>query len=288
MPETAPTAVDTMGTSNENLVAELATKDCFAEVLGRLGKHEEAEALLRDALETRKTVLGQSPEHPDMRRTMNNLAGTLTQNDINEAEVLFRQVLEADVKALGYEHVYTIISMNNLAEILSRQGKHEDAVDMQRRTVKLSQTVHGLDHHETVALMDNLRDLLTRQGKTEEAEQMLRERPILHHKAMERQKEYDENEESQRKALVLCQTDVERITVLRNLAELLETKGRYDEAEGFLQQLVKLSTDVHGSRDQGVESSMRGLGVVLSKQRKYKEAEEVFRSLLVVEKTEIS
>jgi tetratricopeptide (TPR) repeat protein len=286
-PETAQAAVATMETANENLVAELATKDCLAEVLARLGKREEAEALLRNALETRKTVLGQSREHPDMRRTMNNLAGTLIPDDIAEAEMLFRKVLEGDEKALGYEHVYTIISMNNLAEVLSRQGKHEEAVDMQRRTVELSQTVRGLDHHETVALLDNLRELLTRQGKTEEAEQMLRERPILHHKAMERQKEYDEEEESHRKTFALCQTDAERITALRNLAELLETKGRYDEAEGFLQQLVKLSTDVYGSRDRGLQSSMRGLGVVLSKQRKYKEAEEVFRGLLVLEKTEI-
>ncbi|MCJ1475400.1 hypothetical protein MMC13_004062 [Lambiella insularis] len=280
--ETSTATAATMGTGNENLEAQLATKDCLAEVLCRQGKHAEAEALLRDALETRKTVLGQSQEHSDMRRTMNNLAGTLIPDDTAEAEMLFRQVLEADKKALGPEHIDTITSMNNVAEMLSRRGKPEEAVEMQRRAVKTSQTVRGLDHHETVALMDNLRELLRRQGNTEEAEHMLREMPVLHHKAMERQNEHDEEEVSQRKALALCQTDVERITASKNLAELLEKKGRYQEAEGFLRQSVKLSTSVSGGQDQSLQSSKRGLGVVLSMQHKYKEAEEVFRSLLVV------
>jgi tetratricopeptide (TPR) repeat protein len=286
-PETAAAAVATMGTANENLLAALATKDCLAEVLARQGKHGEAEAMLRDTLETRVKVLCQTREHPDVRRTMNNLAGTLIPDKIVEAEILFRQVFEADEQALGCEHVYTITSMNNLAEILSRQGKHKEAVDLQRRTVKLSQIVRGFDHPETVALMDNLRELLTRQGEIAEAEQMLRERPILHQKVMERQKEYREEEVLHRKALAQCQTDVERITALKNLAELLETEGRYTEAEDFFQQLVKLFIDVYGSGNQGLQSSQRGLGVVMSKQRKYKEAEEVFRGLLLVQKTDV-
>ncbi|MCJ1318979.1 hypothetical protein MMC15_004311 [Xylographa vitiligo] len=282
-PLTAPAASATVGTANEDLLAELATKDCLADVLGRQGRHKEAEALLRDGLETRKTVLAQSPEDPDMLRTMNNLAGTLTRDDIVEAEMLFRQVLEADVKALGHEHAYTITSMNNVAHNLSEQGKHEAAEDMQRRAVELSQTLRGPDHPETLDLMDNLRDFLRVGGKPDEAERMLRARPALHHQAIQKQKEPDEKEVALRKALELCHTDVERIPALRNLAELFETKGRYDEAEGYFQQLVKLPADVYGSRDRDLQSSKRSLGVVLSRQRKYKEAEEVLRGLLVVQ-----
>ena len=148
---TAPAAVATVGTANEDLLAELATKDCLAEVLCRQDRHKEAEALLRDALETRKTVLGQSLEDPDMLRTINNLAGTLIQDDNVEAEMLFRQVLEADIKSVGYEHAYTITSMNNVAQNLSAQGKHAAAEDLQRRTVELSQTLRGPDHPETLA-----------------------------------------------------------------------------------------------------------------------------------------
>ncbi|MCJ1296683.1 hypothetical protein MMC34_008249 [Xylographa carneopallida] len=270
------------GSANEDLLAELATKDYLAEVLCRQDRHKEAEALLRDALETRKTVLGQSQEDPDMLRTMNNLAATLTQNEFVEAEMLFRQVLEADVKALGYEHPYTITSMNNVAQTLHGLGKHEAAEDMQRRTVELSQRVRGTDHPETLGLMDNLRELLEVQEKTQEAEQMLRERPVLHHQATQKQKEHDDKEILLQKALELCHADIERIPALRNLAELLETKGRYDEAEVYLQQLVKLSVNIYGSRDRDLQSSKRGLGVVLSRQRKYNEAEEVFRSLLMV------
>ena len=272
---------------NKTFLAALATKDCLAEVLGRQGKNEEAEALLRDVLQTRETVLGQTRENPDVRRTMNNLAGTLLPDHNAEAETLFREVFEADKKTMGYEHVYTITSMNNLAEIWSRQGKQKEAEDMMRHTVELSQKVRGADHPETVDLMDNLRELLRRQGKTEEAEQMLLQRPVLRQKVVEKQKAYDEEEASLRQVLALCQTDTEKTAALRNLSGLMETKGRYSETEDLLQQLIKLSTDVNGNQDQGLQSSKRGLGVVMSRQGRYREAEEVFRALLVEENTQL-
>ena len=276
----APAASLSSDPKSQALLRALATKDCLAEVLGRQGKREEARALLRNVLETRQTVLEQDPEHPDMCRTMNNLAGTLEPDNIAEAEMLFRQVFEADKKSKGYEHVYTIISMNNLAEILSRQGKYEEAEEMMRHTLKLSQIVRGPDHPETVALMDNLRELLGRQGKTTEAEQMLQQRPAFQQKASDRQKDTSEAERVCRGRLELSETDVERAAALRYLAGVLEAEGRYSEAESALQRSLTLLAATHNVRGQNLYSCKQSIGVVMSKQCKYKDAETIFQELL--------
>jgi Tetratricopeptide repeat len=44
------------------------------------------------------------------------------------------------------EHSYTLISMNNLAEVLSDQNKCEQAKDIHRQALRLYETVSGKGH----------------------------------------------------------------------------------------------------------------------------------------------
>ena len=63
--------------------------------LGKLGKHEEAEAMEREVLAARQEVLG--PRHPDTLGAMNNLAITLGRlGKRAEAEAMEREVLAAE------------------------------------------------------------------------------------------------------------------------------------------------------------------------------------------------
>jgi tetratricopeptide (TPR) repeat protein len=261
-----------------HLLADLATKDCLAEVLARQGKRAEGEALLRDALEQRKTILGQTISDPDVRRTMNNLAGTL--NDGDEALVLFRQVFEGDKADLGLEHAYTIISLNNIGQFLSHQGNHAEAEVTMRQVVALGQAVHGPYHHETVAYMDNLREILIKNGKTDEAQNMLDERPKLHQTMAKKQTEDGEQETASRKELEESKDDTVKASVMRSLADVLEKRGQYVEAESMLRDSISLAQNLPNRSEVDLQSSQRGLGVLLSRQGKYREAEEVFRGLL--------
>jgi tetratricopeptide (TPR) repeat protein len=275
---TPPVQQSLTADQRNRLLADLATKDCLAEVLARQGKRVEGEALLRDALEQRKNVLGQTVADPDIRRTMNNLAGTL--NDASEALVLFRQVFESDQAVLGLEHAYTIISLNNIGQFLSHQGSHAEAEVTMRQVVALSQTVHGSYHHETVAYMDNLREILRKNGKTEEAQKMLDERPRLHQTMAEKQTEHGHQESASRKALADSEDDAEKASALRSLAEALEMKGQYMEAESVLRDAIGLAESLPDRSKADLESSKRGLGILLSRQGKYREAEELFWGLL--------
>jgi Tetratricopeptide repeat len=73
---------------------------------------------------------------------------------------------------LGAEHPSTLDSMDNLAVVLNRQGKHAEAEEIQRQTLRLYTKVLGAEHPSTLRSMNNLVDALRQQGKHEEAENM--------------------------------------------------------------------------------------------------------------------
>jgi len=50
--------------------------------------------------------------------------------------------------------------MNNLALVLSSQGKYEQAEQMHRQTLGLRERVQGREHPNTLTSMDNLAEVL--------------------------------------------------------------------------------------------------------------------------------
>ncbi|KAK0337817.1 hypothetical protein LTR94_002910 [Friedmanniomyces endolithicus] len=267
--------------STERLRKDLATKDSLAAVLTKSGRWDEAETLLREVLKARET-LGQTIADEDMLMTMNNLGA----------------VLEADEKSLGSEHTDTITSMNNLADVLTRQGKLDEAEPMQRRVVALSKQVRGLEHPETLSAMGNLGDILLRQKKYEEAETVSREALDLRRKVLReghpetasslnnlaavlsKRGKFDEAEALHREQFALAQTNLEKIASTSGLARFLSSRGRYDEAESLLQDAVKMSTEEFGPNHPTTRSAMSDLGDVLLRNGKYQGAEDLQRKIL--------
>jgi Tfp pilus assembly protein PilF len=105
------------------------TKDLPSNLLHKLGvcshlqgKYAEAEAMHRQTLQLKETVLGK--DHPDTLASMNNLATSLCQQGkYAEAEAMQQQTLQLKETVLGKDHPDTLASMNNLAESL-RGRKH--------------------------------------------------------------------------------------------------------------------------------------------------------------------
>ena len=70
----------------------------------------------------------------------------------------------------GTEHPDALVRMNNLALLLNRQRKSDEAERVHRRTVELYGTVIGPDHPGMLASMNNLAAVLCRQSIYDEAE----------------------------------------------------------------------------------------------------------------------
>ena len=103
-----------------------------APVPGQAGR---GRAALPPGRGTRARVLG--PEHFATLASMNNLAEVLrARGKLDEAEPLFRQVVEAGHRVLGPEHPTTLTVMSNLAMVLQARGKLNEAEPLSARSWK--------------------------------------------------------------------------------------------------------------------------------------------------------
>ncbi|KAI7912772.1 kinesin light chain [Pyricularia oryzae] len=67
-------------------------------------------------------------------------------------------------EVLGPENPFSFMTMNNLGFLLGSPGKHEEAVQMHRKTLALRQKVLGLESPSTFNSINNLASVLDRQG----------------------------------------------------------------------------------------------------------------------------
>ncbi|KAK8009153.1 hypothetical protein PG991_011704 [Apiospora marii] len=203
-------------------------------------------------------------------------------------------------EVFGAEHPSTLSSMNNLANVLSSQGKYEEAERMHRQTVQQSEKALGAEHPDTLASMNNLANVLSSQGKYEEAERMHQKELSLCEKALgaehpdtlgsmnnlanvlSSQGKYEEAERMhrqtvQRREKALGAEHPSTLTSMNNLAEVLSSQGKYEEAERMHRQTVQRREKALGAEHPSTLGSMNNLANVLSSQGKYEEAERMHR-----------
>ena len=191
----------------------------FGTALERLGKHEEAEVVLREAFAESVRLLG--PKHPKALKCGIDLAGSINhQGKRKEAEVIWRQNLPQLENALGLDQFNVVIAANNFGLLLRSQGKYEEAEPYIRRAFVKLPKILGPRDLQTLAAVNNLALVLHNMSKNEEAETVIR--PAL--------KTYQET--------VGLQHPQAR-TSSRNLASILEKQKKYEEAEMILDQLLK-------------------------------------------------
>jgi tetratricopeptide (TPR) repeat protein len=91
---------------------------------------------------------------------------------LDRSEELSQQVLNRREKTLGYEHTYTLESVNNLGNIYYHQGRLDRAEAMYQLALTRSERALGPDHVSTLASVDYLGLLYRTLGKLAKAEEM--------------------------------------------------------------------------------------------------------------------
>ena len=98
----------------------------MAKTLEEQGKRTEARALFFEALETRRRVLG--AQHPDTLQSMHETAGFLRLvGELDDAQRLARTAVAAGRRVFGAEHRETGLYLAGLGEILTQQGRFDEA-----------------------------------------------------------------------------------------------------------------------------------------------------------------
>ena len=77
-------------------------------------------------------------------------------------------------RVLGPEHRDTLMSMNNLANMLFVEGRYDEAEKLQRDTLDIQRRVLGPDHPDAAMSTYNLGGIALQKGKPDEALSLLR------------------------------------------------------------------------------------------------------------------
>ncbi|KAM0471568.1 hypothetical protein ACHAPX_009224 [Trichoderma viride] len=173
-----------------------------------------------------------------------------------DAESLYGQVRELQAELLGAEHRDTLGSMNNLANVLNRQGKLNESEAIHRQVLELWVKVLGAEHRDTLGSINNLANVLDRQGKLNEAKAAYQQVLELRVK-------------------VLGAEHRDTLKSMNNLAGVLNRQGKPNEAEAIHRQALELRIKVLGAEHPHTLQSMKNLAGVLRSQGKYGKTEAI-------------
>lgn len=136
----------------------------------QLNRRELAEKYLRGAVESTRALWGKdSPE--TIARTIN--LGVFLDDDpllYGDAEALYRDLLETmEASEEGLETINGVSTLNNLAVLLRRQGRLDEALEYMQLGNQICVEVFGLNNNKTIVNFVNLAGTLMGLDRNEEA-----------------------------------------------------------------------------------------------------------------------
>ncbi len=294
-----------------SLDAEPAVQAELYETLGgiyqKLGKLEQADALMESALAKREALYG-----PDSVETAKGLLALGSLRDAEarygDAERLIRQALDRDRRHLPANDPAVAKAMLALGGVLDNRGAYDQSIAILEQTVQL----YSAPGSEPVELADSLYELANANfyaGHYEKSKE-INERALAMYKQIygdhhPRVAEilinlgaiqldtghYAAAEQYDRQALDIVQAwygkdNPETATDLTILARSLVYQKRYAEASDLLQQSLAIKERTFGKVHPSVASTLNELGSVALQEGKYDAAEQYFTRMADIYRSE--
>lgn len=225
--------------------------------LWRGGNYATAERLARASL---KAVSGLSTDHPASLTARSQLAHVIAVTRYDEAEKMFRKILEDQRCILGDLHPDTMFSRRVLARLAGLRGRYRQAEQMYRRLIADCQHRLDGDHEEILHLRHGLAGMVERLGRFEEAESMFR---ALH--------------DDQRR--ILGDDHQECLELRSGIGRPVEDQQRYAEAEQLYRHLLADRERVLGGDHPSTLNTRHSLARVVAAQGDLDEAEKLYQGL---------
>lgn len=239
-----------------NTTLEVARSN-LSSILRDRGELGEAETLIRQVLEVRRTERGERA--PATLSSRHKLALILAaRGDHAAAEGEGRAVLAAQREVLGNDHASTLTTMQSLANVLAETGRLDEAEALTRESLTGLERLLGETHAQTLAVMNTLAYLLEGRKRLDEAEALYRR--IL---AIE-----------ERTASEHSSTLAPR----NNLAMLLMDVGKFDAARTEFETLLARARESVGQDHAMTAIFMSNQGLCLSRMGRAAEARVVLEA----------
>jgi eukaryotic-like serine/threonine-protein kinase len=266
----------------------------------KLGKLDQADSLLRSALEQRKPIFGQdSPEVAESMVALGLLRDAQAQYE--QAEKFVRLGLEIEKRKLPAHHPGVARATAALGRILEDRGIYDQAIPVLEEAVRLqsesrdneadlARTISELANshfyvgHYDISDSLNRRVLAIQQRLYGDRHPLVADTLINLGAIQLELGHYPEAEKFDRQSVDILQAwygkdHPETASAMTILARTLVSEKQYAEAEGLLKQAVAIQEHVYGTVHPRVASALNELGRVAQSQGKLDEAEQDFRRM---------
>ncbi|MBL8750128.1 MAG: serine/threonine protein kinase [Planctomycetes bacterium] len=151
-----------------------ATETSLGHVLRNLGRIDEAEQILRTAVDRRRRLY--RGDHELLAGSLSSLSAVLlVQKNLGEAEALARESLAMYQRIFSGDHARVAGQLNNVGHLLQQKGDLDGAESMFRNGLAMSQRLFPEDHPGLPPLQHNLACLLQAKHDFAGAEPLFRE-----------------------------------------------------------------------------------------------------------------
>jgi CHAT domain-containing protein/Tfp pilus assembly protein PilF len=145
--------------------------DNLGDVYGLLGRFDDGERLLKQALDLFDRSFGNNAEAaPNYDKMLNDLGNLyLDAGRLADAEATMRRSLAITRARNGEAHPNVAGSMGNLATVLEHEGRHAEAEKLYQQTLQAYERIYGPNHATTAIGLNNLANVYSAQGRNEAA-----------------------------------------------------------------------------------------------------------------------
>ena len=250
----------------QSLSAEPVVQADLYETLGtlyqKLGKFDQADSLLRSALDARKSVFG-----PDSTETAQTLVvlGRLRNDQarLDEAEQFIRQGMEIEKRHLSPTAPAFGRSLAAFGEVLAQQGTYDAAIQALNEAVRIF-SIPGGAPNDLAESLSALAGAQYSAGHYEISDSLYR-----------RVLEMDRQLHGARHPLVADD--------LGQLASIQQDLGYYSEAERCEREALDITESYYGKEHPRTAKDLTILGRALLYQKKYDEAEAALQQALAIQ-----
>ena len=170
---------------------------------------------------------------------------------------------ERRARLLGDEHPATLAAMSNLAVMLSKLGRHDEAANLQEKVLMWRKNFFGDEAPETLTAMNNLAMMLSDLKRHDEALKL--QEKVL---ALRQKKFGDEHPDT--------------IRAMNNLATLLSKRGRHLEALELQKKVLAWREQNFGENNLETIGAVYNLSVTLNALKYYGDALERSEQVLLL------
>jgi serine/threonine protein kinase len=227
------------------------------------GRLSEAIQVFEQVRDRRIEKLG--PDHPDTLFTLKFVAGSyVAAGRLPEAARLLEQVREKQVAKLGPDHPQTLITLHILALTYQSLGHFDRSIPIFEETLRRQSEKMGTDHPLTMRTAFDLGANYRDDGRHDDAVRIFDDWLPRAAKVVEPAPSLNRN------------------SYLSAGAEVYTRAGRHDQAELLLREAADLTKQHAGPDSLPYAQRMTTLGLNLLRQKKWADAEPVFRECLAI------